>query len=252
MGTYKCTSEDERVFLKNYDASKYERPSVTADIIVFTIDDDDALSLLLIRRGGYPYKGYWAIPGGFLNAGAESIDEAAARELRDETNVDHAFLQQLYTFGNPGRDPRTTVISVAYTALIPKNELHIKAGDDASEAALFKIKYDIGGIVFYNDRNTITEAELAFDHAEIIRTAITRLRNRIDYEPDAFSLLKDKEAFTISELKRIYETIKNTTLDLPNFRKTFLRNYVETGRVEALDTTAATRGRSARLYRFIG
>lgn len=99
---------------------------------------------------------------------------------------------------------------MAYTALIPKNELHIKAGDDASEAALFKIKYDIGGIVFYNDRNTI------------------------------------------SELKRIYETIKNTTLDLPNFRKTFLRNYVETGRVEALDTTAATRGRSARLYRFIG
>ena len=108
----------------------------------------------------------------------------------------------------------------------------------------------INGIILCNKAATVTENDLAFDHAEIIRTAITRLRNRIDYESDAFNLLKDKDRFTISELKRIYETIKNKPLDLPNFRKTFIRDYVSTGRVTELDETTLTRGRSARLYKF--
>ena len=250
MNNYKCTSKEEAEFLKKYDPSKYERPSVTADIIIFTIDDNDELNILLIKRGGFPYKGYWAIPGGFLEVGKESIDEAAARELEEETGITNAFLNQLYTFGKPDRDPRTTVISIAYTALIAKEQLNIKAGDDASDAQLFKVKYDVNGIIFHNETTTITENDLAFDHAEIIKTAITRLRNRIDYEPDAFNLLKNKESFTISELKRIHETIKNKPLDLPNFRKTFLRDYVSTGRVTEMNQTALTKGRSARLYRF--
>ena len=242
---------DEEKFLKTYDASKYERPSVTVDIVVFTINNEDELNLLLIKRGNYPYKDMWALPGGFLRVGSESLDEAAVRELKEETNVDGVFLNQLYTFGKPDRDPRTVVVSVAYTALVAKSGLNIKAGDDAKEAKLFKIKYDVNGIIFYNDSETISENDLAFDHKEIIKMAITRLRNRIDYETDAFNLLKNKEEFTISELKKIYDTIKNKSLDLPNFRKTFLRDYVATGRVKELKKTIVTKGRSARLYKFI-
>lgn len=248
MNNNKRSTKEEIDFLKTYDASEYERPSVTADIVVLTLDSSDELSILLIKRGEYPFKGCWAIPGGFLQAGKESIDEAAARELKSETNIDNVYLKQLYTFGNPGRDPRTTVISVAYTALVPKHMLDIKAGDDAQDARLFKIKYDVNGIVFTNDGLTITESDLAFDHNEIIRMAITRLRNRIDYEDDAFSLLKNKNEFTISELKRIHETIKNRSLDLPNFRKTFLRDYVSSGKVKDLGKTVVSKGKPARLY----
>ena len=142
MKNNKRSTKEEIDFLKTYDASEYERPSVTADIVVLTLDSSDELSILLIKRGEYPFKGCWAIPGGFLQAGKESIDEAAARELKSETNIDNVYLKQLYTFGNPGRDPRTTVISVAYTALVPKHMLDIKAGDDAQDARLFKIKDD--------------------------------------------------------------------------------------------------------------
>lgn len=251
MNNYKCTSNEEKAFLEKYDASKFERPSVTTDIVILTLDASDELNILLIKRGEYPYKDRWAIPGGFLAAGKESIDEAAARELKSETNIDNVYLKQLYTFGNPGRDPRTTVISVAYTALVPKHMLDIKAGDDADDAKLFAIKYDVNGIIFTNENTVITENDLAFDHAEIIKMAITRLRNRIDYEDDAFNLLRDKNEFTISELKRIYETIKNRSLDLPNFRKTFLRDYVSTGKVTDLNRTEVSKGKPARLYKYI-
>ena len=244
-------SKEEKEFLEQYDVTQFERPSVTADIVIFTLDDADELNILLIKRGGFPYKDCWAIPGGFLETGKESIDEAAARELRTETNIDDVYLKQLYTFGDPGRDPRTTVISVAYTALVPKHKLDIKAGDDAKEAKLFAIKYDVNGIIFTNGNTVITESDLAFDHAEIIKMAITRLRNRIDYEDDAFNLLKNKEKFTISELKRIHETIKNRTLDLPNFRKTFLRDYVSTGKVIDLNKTESSKGKPARLYKYL-
>ena len=251
MKSYKCTSKEEKAFLENYDVSKFERPSVTTDIVILTLDASDELNILLIKRGEYPYKDRWAIPGGFLAAGKESIDEAAARELKSETNIDDVYLKQLYTFGNPGRDPRTTVISVAYMALVPKHMLDIKAGDDAEDAKLFTIKYDVDGIIFTNENIIINEKDLAFDHAEIIKMAITRLRNRIDYEDDAFNLLRDKNEFTISELKRIYETIKNRSLDLPNFRKTFLRDYVSTGRVIDLNKTEVSKGKPARLYKYI-
>ena len=244
-------SKEEKEFLEQYDVTKFERPSVTADIVIFTLDSSDELNILLIKRGGFPYKDCWAIPGGFLEAGKESIDEAAARELKTETNIDNVYLKQLYTFGDPGRDPRTTVLSVAYTALVPKHKLNIKAGDDAKEAKLFTIKYDVNGIIFTNGNKVITESDLAFDHAEIIKMAITRLRNRIEYEDDAFNLLKDKSEFTISELKRIHETIKNKSLDLPNFRKSFLRDYVATGKVIDLNKTLISKGKPARLYKYI-
>ena len=251
----KNMSYEEQEFIKNYKADAYERPSVTADIVVFSLDEDDDLNILLIRRKGFPYKDHWAIPGGFLDVGNESIDDTAKRELYEETglDIDNIYLKQLYTFGNPDRDPRTHVISVAYTALIPKSQLTISAGDDASDARLFKIKYDVNGMLFVNDNFSITESQLAFDHNEIIRTAITRIRGRIDYEPDAFNLLRDRSEFTIYELKRIYESIKNTTLDTANFRKSFKRNYVNTGVVVDLKRKREEIGKKAtELYSYIG
>ena len=239
----------EQDFLRAYDASQYERPSVTADIIIFTVDEKSRLSLLLIRRGGHPYKDRWALPGGFLNAGQESADAAAARELFEETGIQNAYLKQLYTFSDPDRDPRTHVISIAYTALIPQGKLQFKAGDDAKDARLFAIYFQNGSLSLVSGSVTLSEEDLAFDHAEIIKTAIRRLRGRIDYEPDAFELLQNKAAFTIFELKQIFETIKDTSLDTANFRKMFFRNYVNTGIASSLGQTRRDKGRrAAALY----
>ena len=240
----------EQAFLQNYDPSKYERPSVTADIIVFTINENDRLSLLMIQRGGHPYKGCWALPGGFLMAGKESAEEAAARELFEETGIQSAYLKQLYTFSQPGRDPRTHVISVAYTALIPRGRLQFKAGDDARDARLFAVWLEGDALLLRCGETTLTEQDLAFDHAEIIKTAVRRLRGRIDYEPDAFALLQNSSAFTIFELMKCFEAIKDTSLDLPNFRKMFTRNYLNTGRAAPLGRTRQDKGRkAAALYR---
>lgn len=239
----------EKEFLDNFRAEDYKRPSVTADIVIFTLDEDNDLNILLINRKGYPFKDHWALPGGFLQVDEESTDETAERELYEETGINNVFLKQLYTFSKPDRDPRTHVISVAYTALIPKSKLTIKAGDDAKDARLFKIKYDIDGINFTNSDLTLTEKDLAFDHKEIIRTAITRIRGRIAYEPDAFELLKDKSEFTIYELKCIHESIKNETLDTANFRKSFIRNYLNTGFCVDLGRKCKNTGkRAAELY----
>lgn len=247
-------SEEEREFIRQYRADAYERPSVTADIVVFTLDEEDALNILLIQRKGFPFKDHWAIPGGFLDVNRESIDDTARRELMEETGLtlDQSCLRQLYTFGQPDRDPRTHVISVAYTALIPKSQLAIRAGDDARDARLFRIRYDIGGMLFESGSLVIGEAQLAFDHAKIIRTAITRIRGRIDYEPDAFWLLRNRSEFTIYELKRIYESIKNTDLDTANFRKSFIRNYVNTGRVVDLQRKRRETGKKpTELYAYV-
>ncbi|MBP5223425.1 MAG: NUDIX hydrolase [Lachnospiraceae bacterium] len=224
-------TQEEIEFLKSYRPDAYPKPSVTTDIVTLTVDEDNDLSILLIKRGGYPYKDKWALPGGFLEVDRESVTEAARRELVEETGVTDALLRQLYTFGEPDRDPRMHVISVAYTALIPKSKLKFQAGDDASDAKLFKIQYDIDGMTFRSGTLTITQAQLAFDHARSIRLAVKRLRNRIDYEPDAFYLLEDRHDFTIYELKKIYESIKHEKLDTANFRKSFLRDYVLTERV---------------------
>lgn len=237
--------EAEKAFLREYDASKYERPSVTADIIIFTLDDQGRLSLLLIRRGGHPYKDCWALPGGFLIAGKESAEEAAARELYEETGIKGAYLKQLYTFSRPDRDPRTHVISVAYTALIPRGRLQFNAGDDAKEAKFFAVYMDGDTLSLTSEKMALSERDLAFDHAEIIKMAINRLRGRIEYEPDAFELLKNKASFTIFELKQIFEAIKDKKLDTGNFRKMFFRNYIDTGFAAPLGEARQDKGRKA-------
>lgn len=244
-------SEDEKAFLESYDKDAYEKPSVTADIVILTLDATDHLSILLIQRGGFPYKGCWALPGGFLSVDRESVTETAKRELFEETGVKDVSLRQLYTFSDPERDPRMHVVSVAYTALVPKESLTFHAGDDASEAQLFRIDYDIDGMTFRNGKKVITEEELAFDHARIIRMAVKRLRGRISYEPDAFWLLRDKHEFAISELKAVYESVLNEKMDVGNFRKVFFRDFLNKGRVVALEKKRPGKKKPAALYDYV-
>lgn len=244
-------SEEEKDFLEHYNADAYPKPSVTADIVTFTLDETDHLSILLIKRGGFPYKDHWALPGGFLEVDQESVTETARRELYEETGVKDVSLRQLYTFSEPGRDPRMHVVSVAYIALVPKGKLQFQAGDDASAAELFQISYDLEGMTFRNGRTVITEKELAFDHAGIVRMAIKRLRGRISYEPDAFWLLQDRHEFTISELKAVYESIRNEKMDVGNFRKAFFRDFLGNGRVVALEKKRPGKKKPAALYDYV-
>ncbi|MBK5932186.1 NUDIX hydrolase [Halochromatium salexigens] len=179
---------------------QYPHPAVTTDVVLFTIHED-SLQLLLIERGNKPFKGSWALPGGFLNID-EDLDACAARELAEETGVAPPYLEQLGAFGKPGRDPRERVISVAYLALAPETALAVRAGDDAAAAAWFSVK---------------ALPALAFDHAEIIALAHRRLIGKLDNSTIAFQLLP--ETFTLGELQRVYETLVDAEIDKRNFRK---------------------------------
>ncbi len=194
-------SKDEHEFLAKYDVNKYERPSVTTDVVIFTVRDND-LKVLLVQRRDYPYKDMWAIPGGFVNM-SESLEAGARRELEEETGVQDVYMEQLYTFGDPGRDPRTRVITVAYFALVEARQVRpLRAGSDAQDANWFSV-YDL--------------PPLAFDHAKVLDYALTRLRYKLEYTNVAFQLLP--ELFTLTELQRIYEIVFNRPLDKRNFRK---------------------------------
>jgi 8-oxo-dGTP diphosphatase len=219
---------------ETYDASKYERPSVTVDVVIFTILDGE-LKALLVKRKHWPYEGMWAIPGGFVGID-EGLEEAAYRELREETGVsgEDVYLEQLYTFGDPGRDPRTRVITVAYFALVSADKLHLpdgrlRAADDAA---------DVGWFSAYKPPS------LAFDHTDILNYAITRLRYKLEYTAVGFQLLPGR--FTLRELQEAYETVLGEELDKGNFRSKLRKSGV----VEATDGYRETGGRPARLYRF--
>lgn len=181
----------------------YPRPMVTVDTVIFTIQGDD-LKVLLVKRGVDPFKGSWAIPGGFVQLD-ESLEDAARRELYEETNVRDLYLEQLYTFGNPQRDPRGRVISVSYFALISSQHRELVARTDSTDVAWF---------------NVYKLPELSFDHADIIEYALTRLRYKLDYTSVGFQLLPPK--FTLTELQQVYEVILRKKLDKRNFRKKIL------------------------------
>ncbi len=172
---------------------------VTVDVVIFTIQDG-RLGVLLVRRGIPPFEGAWAIPGGFVLP-EEGLEQAARRELEEETGVREVYLEQLYTFGEPARDPRGRVVTVAYYALISP-ERKIQAGSDAAEARW----WPMDGL-----------PELAFDHAKILRYAHERLRNKLEYTTVGFQLLP--ESFTLTELQQVYETILGRPLDKRNFRR---------------------------------
>lgn len=241
---YKPENKEEETFLAEYNADKYPKPSVTLDIVIFTLDEKNELNVLLIKRKGFPYKDHWAIPGGFLNMD-ESIDEGAARELEEETGLQGIHIEQFQTFGEVDRDPRMRVISIAYMAFVPKSKLNLVAGDDAADAQLFKITHDLNGFVLIGERNVVKEKEFAFDHAEVLRTALMRLRNRIDYTEDAFDFLKNDQSFTMYELRKIFETVKGKAIDAGNFRKEFINKYINTGLVVETGETVVEKGRKA-------
>lgn len=212
-----------------YDASAYDRPSVTVDIVIFTLREGK-LQVLLVQRKHWPYQSMWAIPGGFVHMD-ESLETAARRELAEETGVDDPdiYLEQLYTFGDPGRDPRTRVITVAYFALVAANLLHIRASSDAAAADWWP---------------AYALPPLAFDHTTILQYAIRRLRYKLEYTALAFQLMP--ETFTLTELQDAYEHILNERLDKRNFRRKMLA-------ADILSETPFVRSgdhRPARLYRF--
>jgi len=202
------TLADEMEFLRKYDASQFERPSVTADIVVFTIMDND-LKTLLIKRGQPPFAGYWALPGGFVKMD-ETIERAAGRELEEETGVEpsEVYLEQLYTFGDPKRDPRTRVITVAYFALVVSSKIQpfVTGREGIKEVRWFSV---------HNLPDNI-----AFDHRKIIDYSLRRLKNKLEYTAVGLELLPS--AFTLTDLQNLYEAILNEKLDKRNFRKKVL------------------------------
>ena len=208
---------------------QHPHPAVTVDIVIFTIRND-ALKVLLIKRALAPFLGEWALPGGFVGID-ESLAAAAARELMEETGVDASYLEQLYTFGTPDRDPRERVISVAYFALIASDALEIKAASDAEGVGWFSID---------------EVPALAFDHQEILNTALARLTAKLDYSTIAFQLMP--ETFTMAELKHLYDLVAREPIDKRNFSKRVLAlNVIEpTGQVRRDGAH-----RPAKLYRVI-
>ncbi len=265
----------EKEFLAQYRPGKYERPSVTVDMLIFTIDTvtpkqskyaaDKVLKLLLIKRKNHPYIYQWALPGGFVNID-ESLENAAARELKEETGIDNVYMEQLYTMGEVGRDPRMRVISTAYMALAPKESLNAVAGDDADEAVWFTVNkslieensrqrmwklefksgdksllisylvketFRMNGVVRVSDTEISliegSRGKIAFDHVNVINLALERLSNKVEYTPIAFNLMP--EEFTLGELQKVYETLLGKTLYKANFRKKIKSMVAETDKM---------------------
>lgn len=205
---------------------KYPHPSVTTDCVIFGFDGNQ-LQVLLIERGIEPYKGRWAFPGGFLNM-EESAEEGALRELKEETGLTGAYIEQFHTFTDPNRDPRERVITIAYYALVRIQE--VKGGDDAAKAQWFALD---------------EVPQLAFDHDLILRRALKRLRERIHFEPIGFELLPEK--FTMKELQALYEAILEVKFDRRNFAKKMLHFDL----LNQLDETVwPTAKREANLFSF--
>ncbi|MBM4422025.1 MAG: NUDIX hydrolase [Chloroflexi bacterium] len=204
-----------------------ERPALTVDVVIFRLADE-RLETLLVRRGFPPFKGRWAIPGGFVHKN-ESLDAAARRELKEETGLEGIYLEQLYTFGDPKRDPRGRVVTVAYFALIPGTAA-ARAGDDAAEVGWYPL---------------IKLPEIAFDHKNILQYALRRLRYKLEYSAIGFQLLPSE--FTLAELQAAYEIILGEPLDKRNFR----RRILEADVIEATgDYRSGTVGPRAALYRY--
>ncbi len=206
----------------------HPRPALTVDVVTFTLRYEQ-LQVLLVRRGNEPFRGMWALPGGFVHV-EESLEEAAARELEEETGVRDIYLEQLYTYGDPDRDPRGRVITVAYFALIPVDKpVRPEGGTDVSQTGWFSMDQ---------------LPELAFDHAAIIQYALRRLRYKLEYTAVGFELLP--ETFTLSQLQSTYEIILGENLDKRNFR----RRILEANVIEPTDEMQAGEGRPARLYHY--
>ncbi len=281
----------EEQFLASYDAGRYERPSVTVDMLIFTVTDrenknyrklpEKVLKLLMIKRGDHPYIGQWALPGGFVQMD-ESLEQAAQRELQEETNIANIYMEQLYTWGDVARDPRTRIISTSYMSLVDSAALDVKASDDADDAKWFTVTcklfqeqrtvtakgytlQQLAKLNLSNDQDdlsavirTIKTVEgkavkitqevveshgIAFDHAKIIEYGIGRLRTKIEYTDIAFNLMP--KLFTLTELQQVYEVILDKELLKANFRRKVADMVIETN-----EYTKDAGHRPSKLFRY--
>lgn len=282
---------NQEQFLEKYDASEFDKPSVAVDIVLFTVTEreeenyrklpEKELKVLLIKRNIHPFLGMWALPGGFMGID-ENIEYSARRKLKEETNIDNIYIEQLYTWGEVNRDPRTRVLSCSYMSLIDSSALIIKPGMDEEDARWFSVKVkkvrehklntDNGyvyekynRVVFENGderlgveikitttiegraknitREIVSSDGIAFDHGKIIEYGIERLRNKIEYTDIAFSLMP--ELFTLTELQQVYEIIQGKELLAAAFRRKISDMVIETN-----EYTKDGGHRPSKLYRF--
>lgn len=250
------TSEEE--FLKNYNKNDFDLLSLTADILVFSVSNQEKvnyrknetkkMSVLLVKRDNYPFKDKWCLPGGFLRID-EDLEESPKRILKNETNLDHIFLEQLYTFGSVERDPRMRVVSTAYMALVDKDRLNERLGQNAKwfDITLYEEKNNQVDIVLDSGAETISFSikktlkeettdrylfkviknnDIAFDHPKVILAGLERLRNKCEYTDIVFNMMP--EYFTLGELQQVYEVILNKKLLDPAFRRIIEPKVVKT------------------------
>lgn len=283
--------QTEAQFIAAYTPGDYERPSVTVDMLIFTVTEKEStnyrklpekqLSILMIQREDHPCMGQWALPGGFVNMD-EDLETAARRELKEETNVEDIYLEQLYTWGDVGRDPRTRIISCSYMSLVNQHQVEVKFGDDAADARWFSVssrqvqedkRYTkegsiherwfelrltggdavlsatlkstttVVGKVAHVEQEIVEAENIAFDHGKIIHYAVERLRKKAASTDIAFNLMDD--LFTLTELQQVYEALLDQPLLKANFRRKLAGRVIET------DTYRKDAGhRPSRLYRF--
>ena len=204
------------------------RPTLTVDSVIFGLDASSRLKVLLVQRDHEPFLNHWALPGGFVNE-TETLEDAALRELEAKTGVIDIFIEQLFTFGTPKRDPRGHVVTVAYYALINLEEHQIGSETTSKDVNWFSLD---------------KLPSLAFDHNEILKSAIDRLRGKVRYQPIGFELLPPK--FTLSQLQKLYESILDTTLNKRNFRTKILKMDI----LQAHEIQRGKAHRPAVLYAF--
>ena len=254
------TSEEE--FLKNYDSSIFEKLSMTVDILILSVSseitnnyrktDKKKMSILLVKRTDYPFKNKWCLPGGFIKID-EDLDNAPLRVLKNETNVDNVYLEQLYTFGNVNRDPRMRIVSTSYMALIDKNKLNNNLNENASwfdiisieekdnninvilnngnETVLFSVKKELKEKT--SDKYNYIETKnnmIAFDHTIVIMTGLERLKNKVEYTDIVFNMMP--ELFTLGELQQVYEVILGKKLLDPAFRRIISNKVIKTNKLK--------------------
>ena len=253
------SSEEE--FLKDYDSNAFEKLSMTADILIMSVSSEKTnnyrklsekkFSILLVKRDNYPFKNKWCLPGGFINMD-ENLDEAAKRILKNETNLKDIYIEQLYTFSDPKRDPRMRVVSTSYMALVDKNKLNEKLSPNASwfnilmledensyhitlDNGIEEIKFVVGKKLrdLTTDRydfKIIKNDKLAFDHPLVIVSGIERLKNKIEYTDIVFNMMP--EYFTLGELQQVYEVILGKKLLDPAFRRIIADKVEKTDKVQ--------------------
>ena len=259
----KTNYQSEEEFLKNYDVKEFKQLSMTTDILIISVSEEEnsnyrktskkKMSILLVKRDDYPYKGKWCLPGGFINVDTETLEECAKRILKTETNLTNIYLEQLYTFDSINRDPRCRVISCSYMALVDKNKLKDQINDNTCWFDVVKIMEndntstlilnngieEINFIVKKQLRELsnnqynyeiIDNKSLAFDHALVILTGIERLKNKINYTDIVFNMIP--KYFTLGELQQVYEIILGKKLLDPAFRRIIKDKVIKTNKIK--------------------